>query len=434
VGAPKRQDEPTTEAWARVPLGAPASIAKTARELCAMYPSGRVRCLDLELNETHDIDGVASATQLVTGEDFACVRERDGVVRCWGHNGVGQLGDGTSWSRPHEARPVALVGAVTEVAAFGQTACALHDGVPWCWGELRGQGALPPVVNRVPDVAADVSGLSSLSVSAGFACGTRALDRTVWCWGADALGRLGNGAVLPHLGCSREGISGMSPEHEWSQPATPVRTGEAGMYPRARLVAPWIALLLASPLLLVRSTWRHWRPNRTRRTLAALLLASFIPLFVSRLLNVSIALYDGMCAGGYGCDLRWYRTEYPLKALVPLLVSFIAVVYAFRSLGRATDVQRAAARSRAAIVMIAVPSLIVSMQFTSIVNEDTRVALAYLLRDATLQTLSWPFMLQFWWTVAWIVLAAVLGLIARRADNRPARRGTETYRSDEQSN
>jgi hypothetical protein len=45
------------------------------------------------------VDGVADAVEVIVGDTSTCVRTRSGVVKCWGENSYGQLGDGTTASR-----------------------------------------------------------------------------------------------------------------------------------------------------------------------------------------------------------------------------------------------------------------------------------------------------------------------------------------------
>jgi len=392
--------------WRRMPLGSPRAIAMDGQELCALYAAGPVRCADQFRGEVRDVAGTESAVQLVMAEDFGCVRDARGTVSCWGNNTVGQLGDGTLVSR-HDARPIALAGSFGDVAAFGRRACAVRDGIPWCWGRVRPQGSLPALISSDPVKAAELSGVRALAIADWFACATRT-DGTVWCWGNDSGGQLGNGASMPSRGCQREGISGTSPEQEQLQPPTPVRTGEAGGYPRARgaLVATLLTLGLV-PLAWVvearrRSSLSGW---------AALVVATFVPMFVTRLLNASVAAYFRIC-GGWGCDFGWSRTlDQPLFATLALTVSLACVVSGYHRLRRATDEHKGATQMALVVVLGAIPWLLCSMFFNASVNDtNSRDGFAYLLRDRALEQITWPFVVLWWWTIGWFVLAVAFAL------------------------
>ena len=50
--------------------------------------------------------GVSEAVQVVAGNHHACARLSSGGVSCWGYNGAGQLGVGTSVENLPKATPV----------------------------------------------------------------------------------------------------------------------------------------------------------------------------------------------------------------------------------------------------------------------------------------------------------------------------------------
>ncbi len=385
----------------RMPLGAPRAIALNARELCALYDSGPVRCMDPSRDEVRDVAGTDGAVQLALGEDFGCVRDAVGTVSCWGENEAGQLGDGTFVSRA-DARPIAIGRSPSDVAAFGRRACAVRDGVAWCWGLLRPRGSLDEVVSATPVKAADLSDVRTLAISEWFACATRA-DGTVWCWGNDAAGQLGNGASMPHRGCQREGISGTSAEQERLHPPTPVRTGEAGAYPRAR--GPMFAFVLALaclPLALVVEARKRSRLDAA----AALVVATFVPMLITRLANATLATWFDSCRA-WACAIpTWSRSMDAFMATFGVAASFGFVAHGYGRLRSAPD-ERSGARVMARFVVCgAIPSLLCSMHFTrTVVSTSSGDALAYLLRDRALEGIRWPFVAQWCWTMGWFVIA-----------------------------
>lgn len=124
----------------------------------------------------------------------------DGTVRAWGSNQSGRLGNGWgSDSYGHSAVPVPVVGLtdVTAIEARGSSAYALRaDGTVWAWGEnysgQLGNGTL--VSSAVP---VRVSGLTDVTaIGAGDVTGyaVRA-DGTLWAWGSNGGGHLGTGST-----------------------------------------------------------------------------------------------------------------------------------------------------------------------------------------------------------------------------------------------
>src|SRR5690349_13090659 len=65
----------------------------------------------------------AGVLDVAAGTGHACALLRDGSVRCWGKNDLGQLGDGT---RTSKSRPVGVAGLdrVARIFAAGDTTCA----------------------------------------------------------------------------------------------------------------------------------------------------------------------------------------------------------------------------------------------------------------------------------------------------------------------
>lgn len=92
------------------------------------------------------VSGLSNATALSAGARHTCALRGDGTVRCWGANDGSQLGDGTTTDR---STPVTVAGPnnptltrVTAIAAGGNHTCAMRaNGTAHCWGE-NGDGQL----------------------------------------------------------------------------------------------------------------------------------------------------------------------------------------------------------------------------------------------------------------------------------------------------
>ncbi|MBI2061726.1 MAG: hypothetical protein HYT87_18450, partial [Nitrospirae bacterium] len=113
---------------------------------CALLSDGMVRCWGYNyhgqlgdgttVNTTTPV-AVSSLTGAVAingGEYYICALTSDGTVRCWGYNGYGQLGDGTTTNKPTPVAVSSLTGAVAVSAGNGQTCALLSDGTVKCWG------------------------------------------------------------------------------------------------------------------------------------------------------------------------------------------------------------------------------------------------------------------------------------------------------------
>src|SRR5207253_561505 len=82
-----------------------------------------------------DVTGLTSGvTAVAAGKNHSCALMGDGGVACWGDNGQGQLGDGTTDVRLVPVRVIGLTSKVTAIAAAGDRTCAIAGGNVVCWG------------------------------------------------------------------------------------------------------------------------------------------------------------------------------------------------------------------------------------------------------------------------------------------------------------
>lgn len=143
----------------------------------------------------------STVAEVSAGDLFACARKTDGTVWCWGTNDSGQLGDGTTADHFTPAQVTSLGATVAEISANGRHACARKfDGSLWCWGSNAG-GELGDntVVDRPTPVRVTAMGNVAAEVSTGMNHGTcaRKTDGTIWCWGINAVGEVGDGTSSP---------------------------------------------------------------------------------------------------------------------------------------------------------------------------------------------------------------------------------------------
>ncbi len=126
---------------------------------------------------------------------YACALRCDGSVWCWGHDGTGQLGDGTRNSRSTPAPVRDLGGPASALSAGFGHACAIVRGAVLCWGENT-YGTLGDGTHRESTRPVRVTGLPgaavALAAGGGHTCAALE-DGTVWCWGYNESGGLGDG-------------------------------------------------------------------------------------------------------------------------------------------------------------------------------------------------------------------------------------------------
>lgn len=129
-------------------------------------------------------------TSLTSRGNSSCAIDADKAAWCWGANDQGQLGDGTTTTRPAPVKVKGPVKFTALASAAGTTFCGLaDDGKAWCWGDNTngqlgtGSGAVgtdsPTPVNPTGDHK-----FTALFAGPGTTCGIDA-DKATWCWGAN---------------------------------------------------------------------------------------------------------------------------------------------------------------------------------------------------------------------------------------------------------
>ena len=141
-------------------------------------------------------------TRVVSGGAHTCALTDRGTIKCWGENGDGQLGDGTTQDRLTPVDVQGLPAPAIKIAAGSQHTCALlNDGSVMCWGD-NGDGQLGDGSTNDSDSPQAVSGLSSgvtgITAGGGHTCALSA-DGSVKCWGKNDSGQLGSGNNDPAL-------------------------------------------------------------------------------------------------------------------------------------------------------------------------------------------------------------------------------------------
>ena len=146
----------------------------------------------------YDVDGGARATVVSysMNQYTTCVVLSDGVLKCWGGNTGGQIGDGTTINR---TAPVAIDAGTSYASVYvgSSTTCAITTtGVLKCWGSNSNyQFGNGTTTDSYTPVVVD-AGTAYASIAVGSTmCGITTGD-VLKCWGANASGQIGDNSTV----------------------------------------------------------------------------------------------------------------------------------------------------------------------------------------------------------------------------------------------
>jgi len=185
---------------------------------CALLSTGAVKCWGYNGNgqlgdgsTTNSsipvaVSGLSSGvTAISTGYSHTCALLSTGAVKCWGDNLKGGIGDG---STTNSSIPVAVLGlssGVTAISTGGRHTCALlSTGAVKCWGNndngQLGDGSEASVTPRTTPVSVSTlsSGVTAISAGYNHTCAFLSTGAAK-CWGDNSEGELGNGSTTDSL-------------------------------------------------------------------------------------------------------------------------------------------------------------------------------------------------------------------------------------------
>jgi alpha-tubulin suppressor-like RCC1 family protein len=202
-------------------------ISTGFRTSCAVKSDGTVWCwgaggqgeLGNQRNDLYKITpqqvyNLTGVTQVSSGFRHVCAVKTDGTVFCWGQNFSRQLGTASSSDTNY---PVAAAGitTATEVRATYENTCVrLQDQTVRCWGGSIGLGNGSSVASATAVQPTGLSGVSTLSPTDGSTICAAKTNQTLWCWGNNSSGQIGNGnttnQLTPVQVSSITGVTGVS--------------------------------------------------------------------------------------------------------------------------------------------------------------------------------------------------------------------------------
>lgn len=190
-------------------LGTAVAIATGAFHSCAVLADGTARCWgannrgQLGDNTSNPrlvpvpVVNLTTAVSITSGDTHSCALLADGSARCWGGNSLGQLGNGSNVSPQLFPTPVAtLEGAVGIAGGFGHSCSVQANGTARCWGGngLKELGDRTTNSSSIPIIVKQADGLpldKALNIATGrhHSCALRSTGG-VTCWGDNTFGQL----------------------------------------------------------------------------------------------------------------------------------------------------------------------------------------------------------------------------------------------------
>jgi len=162
--------------------------------------------------------GSIAFRKVAAGVNHTCGVSDVGSIYCWGLNNSGELGDSSTIRSPVPKRVVGT-GTYTEVALGSSHSCGLRiDGIVSCWGDRTtgaagGTGSAGSTFYRIPTPVPTAVTFSKLVTGSSFTCGLSTASQA-YCWGNNSDGQLGNGtftsAGTPTLAASGRTFSSIA--------------------------------------------------------------------------------------------------------------------------------------------------------------------------------------------------------------------------------
>jgi len=130
-----------------------------------------------------------------------CFAQPSGIVWTWGSNSNGQLGNGSTTDSNVPVHVIGLSGVVAVAGGQAHSLALKSDGTVWAWGSNfygqlgNGSNTDSHVPVQVSNLCANLCGLTNVIAIAADGNHSLALkkDGTVWAWGNNVNGQLGNG-------------------------------------------------------------------------------------------------------------------------------------------------------------------------------------------------------------------------------------------------
>ena len=148
------------------------------------------------------ISAIDPTGRIAAGDKHTCAIAVNDIIWCWGDNGSSQLGSavfpGTESLEPIQTTALPGSRIARRIVAGANHTCVLAtDGTVWCWGQ-NGNGNLGDgsFLNQGDPVQVVLAGTATMIAAGGSTTCAALSDNSLKCWGKGSSGQIGNGAAL----------------------------------------------------------------------------------------------------------------------------------------------------------------------------------------------------------------------------------------------
>jgi alpha-tubulin suppressor-like RCC1 family protein len=187
---------------------APITVSVGSVQTC-LIQSGKLSCLAdnrwgmlgngtvVNTSTPIDVVGLGSGVSAVaTSWSHHMCAIHNGMIKCWGQNTGGNIGDGTNTNR---YTPVVVQGLPTGATAISAGAfqnCANFSGNLKCWGSFHDGTDTTASAGVAPqDFGGLTTGVQDFDIGFWHSCAV--VNGAAKCWGANNFGQLGDGTTTP---------------------------------------------------------------------------------------------------------------------------------------------------------------------------------------------------------------------------------------------
>lgn len=186
--------------------GPPVTLAAGSQNTCAIAETGQIKCwgpngsgqlgrgaIGIAANTPQLVYRIPKgATQITVGGSHMCAMV-DGRLACWGANGNGQFGNGSTSDSPVPI-VIPFPSAPEAIGAGAATTCGSFAGLGMCWGSNTASQAgseTDPVRLLAPKAVKSLPAGASIIV-AGREHSCASGSSQLFCWGTNSSNRLGS--------------------------------------------------------------------------------------------------------------------------------------------------------------------------------------------------------------------------------------------------